>query len=702
MNRKKELLNILIGSDDFQPLDKLAGKLNVSSRTIRNDLDSLSLFLEREGIRIVNRRKLGVKLDFGVSDTNDLSRLIGKVNDEFCLPKKDRQNAIISYILMQERFTTAELCDYLQVAKNTIVNDLEDCRAWFSDHLIDLVSNKKQGSQISYLEYHYRQAYLDMIGEYLENVDFQKFYHSFNSEVFNSLGSHACSFILNVTSGLNITVIKNFISKYESDFMISFSDDSYTKIFFYICIILKRIRKGKRLEPLDNLDAYIDSDNIEWIQINKEMLEEAFGLYIDSTENLGIILAILCENKYYLENAETSSSEEIRGLVKAYIDEVFKELCTQPENYEELLSNLSAHIKPAINRTRFHVLSKNPLKEEIRQTYPQIYRICEDKTSLFRDQININFNDDEIAYIVMHIVSSIRQNEQKEDYFHKVLVVCSSGFGTSNMIRNRLLTEFPNILVKDVCSVKNLRNMDLSDIEFIVSTVSLYQDIEIPCINVSPLLNRYDISRIAEKVDRQKLIDPHYSDVITGRLMNIIAEECSIENYSRLKGRIKVLLEEKETNYTGKKKLSRFLTEGHVSIRKEETDWKSAVKATSQPLIDDRSINECYVERIISGVEDDALSIYLGKGIVLLHNVSDGDVKETSLSMARLNDPVRFPNGEDIWLLFTLAVNESNEHIDAINEIASILNDDAYLNRIKEAYSCGKIIEIIKQFELES
>ena len=56
------------------------------------------------------------------------------------------------------------------------------------------------------------------------------------------------NYISYVTKNVNVTMINNFIKKYENDFLIKFSEDSFIKIFLYLLITIKRISEGFSLE----------------------------------------------------------------------------------------------------------------------------------------------------------------------------------------------------------------------------------------------------------------------------------------------------------------------------------------------------------------------------------------------------------------------------------------------------------------------
>ena len=90
------------------------------------------------------------------------------------------------------------------------------------------------------------------------------------------------------------------------------------------------------------------------------------------------------------------------------------------------------------------------------------------------------------------------------DYLSKnsisVLVVCSTGIGSSKMLRSRLEREFSEIDVKKIISLHKLHDEKLVQYDFIISTVPLDLD-ESKYLCVSPLLNEEEKEKVRKQID---------------------------------------------------------------------------------------------------------------------------------------------------------------------------------------------------------
>ena len=79
------------------------------------------------------------------------------------------------------------------------------------------------------------------------------------------------------------------------------------------------------------------------------------------------------------------------------------------------------------------------------------------------------------------------------------------------------------------------------------------------------------------------------------------------------------------------------------------------------------------------------------------------DVYATSISVLKLNKPVRFPlSDEAVWMIILLAADKTNTHIDAINEVAGILTSPDILEQLKGAGSEMELIRLLKEYEMNN
>lgn len=165
---------------------------------------------------------------------------------------------------------------------------------------------------------------------------------------------------------------------------------------------------------------------------------------------------------------------------------------------QKLMDGLLTHMDKAIKRTRSGMSISNPVIREIEKDYEQLFEIIKQSVStVFPDDY---FPDDEIGYLVLYFAVSL-DNITKKTF--RILVVCSSGMGSSKMLASRLEREIPEIYVRKIVSLIGLGKEDLNDYDLILSTIPLYLDSE-AYLKVSPLLNQQELALVKEKIRRHK------------------------------------------------------------------------------------------------------------------------------------------------------------------------------------------------------
>src|SRR5690606_23181700 len=99
----------------------------------------------------------------------------------------------------------------------------------------------------------------------------------------------------------------------------------------------------------------------------------------------------------------------------------------------------------------------------------------------------------------------------------KTVVICHSGYGTSQLLATRLGKTFRNIEIVGVIASNSINNIDLDQVDLIVSTVDL--EIEQPYIMVSAFLNEIDRENIRNYIgtileDKKKISSWKHIDSI--------------------------------------------------------------------------------------------------------------------------------------------------------------------------------------------
>lgn len=125
-------------------------------------------------------------------------------------------------------------------------------------------------------------------------------------------------------------------------------------------------------------------------------------------------------------------------------------------------------------------------------------------------------------------------------------------------------------------------------------------------------------------------------------------------------------------------------------------DWREAVKAACQPLLDDGTIEPEYPIAIIEKVEELGPYIVIAPDICIPHAQEGIGVNDTAICFMKTERPVSFSDdGEhDARLFFVLASVDNEVHLKNLSEMADSLSDEDYVSKILEAKTADDLLKL--------
>jgi arginyl tRNA synthetase N terminal domain len=145
--------------------------------------------------------------------------------------------------------------------------------------------------------------------------------------------------------------------------------------------------------------------------------------------------------------------------------------------------------------------------------------------------------------------------------------------------------------------------------------------------------------------------------------------------------------------------LSKILKD-NIGIEKEALTWKESIRTASVPLIKNGKIEEKYVEAMINDIERMGFYVVITDKVAMPHSRPENGVNETSLSLLKLDKIVKY--GEyDVNLIFILAAENKDKHIEILKELSEFLDEDDEIEKIINAKTIEEIEKIFKERETE-
>ena len=277
----------------------------------------------------------------------------------------------------------------------------------------------------------------------------------------------------------------------------------YQNLLVHISIAIRRMHDGcyvpmtdKYLKDIQQGDAYVAASAIA------RAIDKEFETSLPDEEIAYI--AIHLAGKQTLLGLSGSSgldsfvSDETWNIASQMVEKVWQMFRFDFRGDIELHINLARHIEPLMVRVRYHMPMQNPMLAEIKARYPLAYAMALEASSVLAERLSAALTEDEVGYLaIAFAVAAERRRGQTPK--KRVLVVCATGVGSARLLEQRLRNEFGESLeIAAMCNIFELKEYDFADIDYVLSTVPLPEDVPVPTAQITCLLDERDVRTTRE------------------------------------------------------------------------------------------------------------------------------------------------------------------------------------------------------------
>lgn len=142
--------------------------------------------------------------------------------------------------------------------------------------------------------------------------------------------------------------------------------------------------------------------------------------------------------------------------------------------------------------------------------------------------------------------------------------------------------------------------------------------------------------------------------------------------------------------------LSEFL-KGNINILEKVSNWEESVRIAAEPLLEKEFISKNYVDSMINDIERLGFYIVLSPGVAMPHSRPENGVSKTSMALLKLKEPVNYGENQ-VQLVFVLAAEDSEKHIEALTGFSELLQDDNEVAALLKAETIEEVIKIINKY----
>ncbi|GCF93604.1 putative transcriptional antiterminator (BglG family) [Enterococcus florum] len=483
----------------FLTSQELAAALGVSDRTARKYLHLLEDTLKEQGLgTIEGKQGCGYRLIIDQTDDFELF-YVRQVKTQPCSKDKgaiheaqDRQYYILNQLFFEQKAVYVDnLADELFVSRSTISNDLVEVKKMLKPFEIELCSKSNRGIFVVGNEKNIRHFIMNYF--FLERL--QDNLYTFSTYT-------------NLLEGISIEEIVIIVLDECREARLKLSDFIIFNIVLHIGLAIKRLQAGFDIEYTNMIE--LPSQSVEYETALKIVHRITESMLIEFPQEEANYIALHLRNKITAKRVyqKTTYSE---AEIKAQLIEALKafdlETGYQLHNDAILIDGLMMHFTPFLLRLQNQMSIENPLLEEIRLHYQDLLNL----TMQYLSQMPVfqphEITDGEWAYLTIHITAAVERyhNEQKA----RVLVICATGLGSSQMIKNRLEREMGSkIVIEKVISYYEIADQNLDQIDLIISSINLPNVIHhTPIVYVSVFVGEEDIKKINSELSGFKQLN---------------------------------------------------------------------------------------------------------------------------------------------------------------------------------------------------
>ncbi|WP_105033343.1 BglG family transcription antiterminator [Cryobacterium aureum] len=235
------------------------------------------------------------------------------------------------------------------------------------------------------------------------------------------------------------------------------------------------------------------------------LIDTHFGVVLDFTDLAYLVL--LLQTRVVTPGHDEATDAISATVARAGDLEVVRRIVAQAsEEYlvdladEDFITRLTLHVRNLIDRAQVRDYSRNPLTRSIKTAYPMIYELAVYIASELQLQEQIHINDDEIAYIAMHVGSYLEQHSPSEQLVTCV-IVCPNYYTMHVQLRQRI----ERVLGDDLTVVDQITRSDVPWADLRADIVLTTIEPPVPAdgvIVIQPFLTERDVHRIREAAIR--------------------------------------------------------------------------------------------------------------------------------------------------------------------------------------------------------
>ncbi|ENI9076837.1 PTS fructose transporter subunit IIA [Listeria monocytogenes] len=478
MDTQKEILAYLHKQENkWVTSNELAAFCECTTRTIRNNISKIN----EATPNLIRSAKQGYQINqripFELQTESDVTERKSKLLLELI---KNSTKGVDLF----------ELADILYISEVTLKKDIQQLKHELKEADVQIVTSKDRikliGKERAKRKYMISLLYEE--GGYRESIK---------------------SRIQEMIEFVSIDKLQNIVKEVLAEESITTNQYSMMNIVLHYAISIVRIQQGNTLIETQKTLIRKHSKEYEISKKIAKILSEEYQIHFSEaeTKQLGLLYVGL-QNE---QSANANHGELDQFVDKKIIDALKSVLANVEETYlidlqnEQLFIKLAIHVQSLYYRSRYKAYTRNLSLLDIKTSYPVTFDIAVYISSLLQEKLAIDFNEDEISFIALHI-GSFLESENRDDIRLEIGLLIEDYHDLRTNMLKKLRARFEN-----EATIKLIENEDSEENFDIILTTN--RDIALEkagSIFIHPLLTTKDIKKISNRIQtKKKILENH-------------------------------------------------------------------------------------------------------------------------------------------------------------------------------------------------
>ncbi|OLU45427.1 BglG family transcription antiterminator [Faecalibaculum rodentium] len=501
--RQEKIIELLRESGGWMKGKDIALVMGVSTRTIRNDVETINASLT--GAAIESSFQLGYHLKTQEAPVSRAKSVIPQTPEE-------RRSFILKQLLRHRDININDLPEKVCVSLFTIESDLRVIRQWLADSSDLHLESGRNRILLVGDEAAKRRLYKFLLSQEVEE-------NFLNMDTLNEL-----------YPDFDLTEIRDLLAECEKRHGIEIRETAQSMVLMHVGIALTRVLN---FNPMERVEALKDLQQTPQYLAAREFWDKiARRFQVTAPEPEISQLALLFMGKgsgnYYKADTIPVNGKEIslEDLTTAMLEEVRKLYGVDLTTDSKLQEGLSLHLRGLLLRLRDRTQVDNVYLEELRWRFPLIYDMGVTASRKLHEILGIQLDPNEIGFLALHLGAAYTIHRKPSKY--RAVVVFPSDQALATVVIEKIRRQFQDrmdvVAVLDAYEKKRVEDLNP---DLILTTLPLDHGLNVPTVQLSVFYSQENESQIFQQLNR--LDKNRQKDIFQHRIRELIKPEYFLE-----------------------------------------------------------------------------------------------------------------------------------------------------------------------------